>query len=363
MADAFRPEVPRFHYRPARGWINDPNGLVWFRGYYHIFYQHAPHYETPWHESMHWGHARTKDFLHYEELPVALFPDRPYDRDGCWSGTAIVKDDVLYLFYACVCGDTQAVAAAYSEDGLHFEKCAENPVIATYPAEGSPDFRDPAVCFADGKYRCVMASGNREKHTAVLLQYESGDLLHWQYRGVMREWENAKFAECPSFVPFGEKYLLAASVCRAEGHCFSIAVGSFRQDRFVPEITGEVDHGPDQYAGQIFRDPSGRALLLSWIPGWNYAGYRARDVGCMSLPREITVRDGRLCAYPAAEVRHLLKEADPALQRTVEGFRIQRAGRADVVYTGPVKTLSCVRDADILEVFVNGGEAVYTAFL
>ena len=89
--------IPAYHYRPSKGWINDPNGLVWFKGYYHIFYQHAPHFEIPWHESMHWGHARTKDFVHFEELSPALYPDRDYDKDGCWSGTAIVKDDTLYL--------------------------------------------------------------------------------------------------------------------------------------------------------------------------------------------------------------------------------------------------------------------------
>lgn len=354
---------PRIHYRPAKGWINDPNGLVWFRGYYHIFYQHAPHYETPWRESMHWGHARTKDFIHYEELPVALFPDRPYDRDGCWSGTAIVKDDVLWLFYACVRDGAQAVAAAYSNDGIRFEKVDGNPVIAGYPPDGSPDFRDPAVCRADGRYWCVLASGNRARGSAVLLLYESADLLRWRYRGVMREWENAKFAECPSFLKLGEKYLLAASVCTQDAHRFSMAVGSFSDGRFTAEVTGEADQGPDQYAGQIFRDPQGRALLLSWIPGWQYAGYRERDIGCMSVPREVTCADGTLRVYPAAEVRRFLKDRDPALIRTEQGFRIPRAGRADVVHTGQIRDLKCLRDADVLEVFVNGGETAYTALL
>ncbi len=363
MADAVGPDRPLLHYRPAKGWINDPNGLVWFQGYYHIFYQHAPHFETPWRESMHWGHARTKDFIHYEELPVALSPDMPYDRDGCWSGTAIVKDGVLYLFYACICGETQAVGVAYSSDGVHFEKYAGNPVIASFPPDGSPDFRDPAVCFAEGKYWCVMASGNRERNAAVLLLYESDDLLHWRYRGIMREWENARFAECPSFLRFGEKYLLASSVCMEEGHRFSMAVGSFADGRFRPEITGEVDKGPDQYAGQVFRDPAGRALLLSWIPGWRYAGCREKDIGRMSVPREITLRNGRLCAFPAAEIQPFLTEGDPALQRTEDGFRIKRAGREDVLFEGTVRNLSCVRDRDILEVFVNGGEEVYTVLL
>ena len=75
----------KYHYRPAKGWINDPNGLVYFQGYYHVFYQHAPDHEVPWKQPMHWGHARTKDFLHWEELPVALYPDKDYDNNGCYT--------------------------------------------------------------------------------------------------------------------------------------------------------------------------------------------------------------------------------------------------------------------------------------
>ena len=131
-----------YHFKPKKGWINDPNGLVYYKGYYHVFYQHAPDFEVPWQQPMHWGHARTKDFLSWEELPVALYPDRPYDNNGCWSGTAIVKDDVLYLFYASVAEEekTQTVSVAYSLDGIHFEKYVKNPVIDRYPADGGPIF-------------------------------------------------------------------------------------------------------------------------------------------------------------------------------------------------------------------------------
>lgn len=132
----------KFHFATKKGWINDPNGLVYFKGYYHIFYQHAPNFEKPWQDNMHWGHARTKDFLEYEELPVALFPDMPYDKDGCWSGTAIVKDETLYLFYASIHDGIQSVSVAYSDDGINFTKYKNNPVIEGYPSDGCPDFRD-----------------------------------------------------------------------------------------------------------------------------------------------------------------------------------------------------------------------------
>ncbi len=358
------------HYRPPHGWVNDPNGLVYYKGYYHVFFQHTPYSERP-DKPMHWGHARTRDFLTYEELPVALAPDMPYDRDGCWSGTAIVRDDRLYLFYAAVRKEEgksdpiQTVAVAYSDDGVHFEKYAGNPVIATYPADGGPDFRDPAVALIDGVYYCVMASGHRETRAARLLLYRGEDMLHWDYIGVMCEWPSCRFAECPSFMPAEDgKYLLAASVAPLEGKLyFSVMYGDFVNNRFTYSIRERVDHGPDRYAGQVFRDARGRNILMTWIPGWAYVGYAERDVGCMSLPRELTYKNGRVYGYPVEEVRHLLTDSDPALTRTVDGFEIVRAGRAPVLHRGELRDLKMYRDGYVLEVFVNGGEDIYTVLL
>ena len=357
------------HFKPARGWMNDPNGLVFFEGYYHVFYQYAPHYEVPWREPMHWGHARTKDFLTWEELPVALYPDQWYDAGGCWSGTATVKDGTLYLIYSSIHTPTgaeqhvESVSVAYSTDGIHFEKYENNPVIASYPADGGPDFRDPAVTCLDGHYVCVMATGNPEAHAARLLHYESDDLFHWRYCGIMSEWQGYKYAECPSILPTKQGILLSASVYRSGYHYFSVTYGAIENGVYRPRITGEVDRGPDQYAGQVFRAPDGRAILMAWVPGWKYNGYAARDVGCLSIPREIFERNGRICAYPVREVRHLLRDSDPALTRTEDGFLIERSGREPVIHRGEVRELAILRDGYGLEVFVNGGEEIYTALL
>ena len=150
----------KYHFHPEHGWLNDPNGLVFFNGYYHVFFQYAPHYEQPWHEPMVWGHARTKDFLNWEELPVALVSDREYDVDGVWSGTAAVFNGRLYVFYASVSEGKkkQTISMAYSDDGFSFTKYAGNPIIKTYPPEGSADFRDPAIYFENGTYYLVIAS-------------------------------------------------------------------------------------------------------------------------------------------------------------------------------------------------------------
>ncbi len=355
-----------YHYKPKKGWMNDPNGLVYFQGYYHVFYQHSPDSEVPGNQPMHWGHARTKDFLHWEELPIALCPDREYDNNGCWSGTAIVKDNILYLFYASIhTPQIQTVSVAYSTDGIHFEKYAKNPVIDHYPPQGGPDFRDPAVCCVNGKYYCVMATGNPQDQAARLLLYTSENLFDWEYTGIMSQWENCKFAECPSFMSAEDnRYLLTASVCPMDGnHYFSVMYGEFAHGKFSVNYTGEVDKGPDQYAGQVFRDHKGRNLLISWIPGWRYAGYAQKDVGCMSVPRQLTLKDGQVYGYPVEELQHLLKEEDPCVKRTDTGFIIQRTNRDPVVYTGEITDLKILRDAYIVEVFVNGGQEIYSVLL
>jgi len=123
----------RYHLEPRKGWMNDPNGLVFFRGRYHAFFQHNPH--APAWDTMHWGHAVSDDLLHWEELPIALAPDQWYEDDGgCWSGSAVVLDDRLYLFYTGVSAELgQAQCVAWSDDGLRFHKYANNPVIRRAP--------------------------------------------------------------------------------------------------------------------------------------------------------------------------------------------------------------------------------------
>lgn len=363
----------RYHFRPAKGWINDPNGLIFFRGWYHVFYQHSPHFEAPWGEGMHWGHARTKDFLVWEELPVALTPDSPFDNNGCWSGTAIEKDGRMYLFYASIHNGRQEISTAWSDDGVTFTKYAKNPIISEYPPEGSGDFRDPAVVKTEDGYRMVIASGNEEAHAGRLLLYRSEDLLHWDYLGVCYEVPGAHDCECPSFLrdvrpdAAPGAFLLATSIeFRGEKETtrdFVLMSGTFDGLRFTPLTESHPQLGPDQYAGQIFTDASGRQILITWIPGWHFAGVGDRSLGVMSLPMELTVTEDGIRTYPVSEVRHLLSDSDPALTRTEEGFVIRRETREDVVFKGGIRDLKLLRDGYVLEVFINGGEKVVTAVL
>lgn len=297
----------KYHYHPKKGWINDPNGLCCFRGEYHLFYQHSPDCETPREQPMHWGHCTTTDFINYSEQPEALYPDKDYDCGGVWSGTAVSYNDKLYLYYASIDKEgRQTISIATSEDGIHFEKYAKNPVISVIPEDGSRDFRDPAVLITEnGKYLAI-ASADRKKNTGNVLLYKSENLLNWEYVGVLIEYENCVYCECPSFVRDGQEFILSVSVVPHEKpHYFEVMKGSFDGKTFTPRLISHFQKGPHEYAGQIFRDDKNRNILISWIPGWEFQP-KEKCIGCLSIPLEITEKDNKLLAYPVDELKHLI---------------------------------------------------------
>jgi len=194
-----------FHLLPPIGWMNDPNGFVYFRGEYHLFYQFYP-YDSVW-GPMHWGHAKSKDLLHWEELPVALAPSESYDKDGCFSGSAIVKDDKLYLLYTGHVDDEEkreeTQCLAVSTDGITFEKIPTNPVIHAHHIEGIADiadFRDPKVFEYQGSYYAVVASKTPDERGQILL-FASSNLVDWTFTSVLLEGEKGQgiMWECPDF--------------------------------------------------------------------------------------------------------------------------------------------------------------------
>lgn len=322
--------VLKYHYHPAKGWLNDPNGLSFFKGKYHLFYQHNTDTEYPVSDNMVWGHTVTEDFLHYEELPVAIPKGDSYDSNGVWSGTATVADGRLYCYYAGISEDhKQTINLAYSDDGVHFEKYDGNPVIADYPADGSEDFRDPAVMTNGGYVYLAVASADKKKKTGNVLLYRGTDMTSFEYCGVLAEYENCVYCECPSFIRDGDSYILSVSVCPyGKPHYFEVMRGTFDGVRFTPVIVSHFQKGPDEYAGQIFRAPDGRIILISWISGWDYRP-RKKCIGALSVPLEIREKDGKLTAYPVKEVTHLVSHD------------------------------GCIKDAYITEKFVNGGEEVF----
>jgi len=325
--DALRPE---YHFLAPHNWMNDPNGPIWWKGNYHLFYQMNPH-AAIWGD-MHWGHAISKDMIHWRHLPIALAPTPGgSDSEGCFSGSAVVRDGVPTFVYTGVQNsspelatirdgsnklrETQMVATAEDDQLLHWKKL-ETPVIAS-PPKGMEvtGFRDPCPWQeADGWYLAV-GSGERGKGGCVLL-YRSQDLRQWEYLHPLVQGlpaglsganpvDSGDMWECPDFFPLGKQHCLLYST---EGKVIWTA-GSYDREKhiYTPKRQGVLDHGAF-YAPKSFLAPDGRRILWGWIqetrPQAEFAA--AGWSGAMSLPRVLSVgQQGQLEFTPAVEVERL----------------------------------------------------------
>ncbi len=308
----------RYHFMAQTGWLNDPNGLIYFRGKYHFFFQHNP-YNGFW-DSMHWGHAVSDDMLHWEYLPLALAPSETYDnhlRGGCFSGSAIEHDGKLFLMFTGATnegkGNEQTQCIAYSEDGIHFEKYAGNPVLTAPEGVPTDCFRDPKVWKHEDTYYMVCGASRDNKGQALL--YRSKDMIHWTYFNVLAEsrGEWGYMWECPDFYPMGDKYVLTFSPMGAGEHTSVYLVGDFDYltGKFCCHVSGEIDWGLDYYAPQSFLAPDGRRIIVGWsnewewMPLWKDWGptYKEGWCGFFNIPREVRMRkDGTLQFFPIREV-------------------------------------------------------------
>lgn len=351
-------EIPRLqnHFEPEKGWINDPNGLCFFRGQYHAFFQHNP-FAPKW-DTMHWGHAVSDDLLHWKELPIALYPDMPYeDGFGCFSGSALEKDGRLYLMYTSVSRDRgQTQSMAVTEDGLHFTKLPENPVIPESPLDPeNRDFRDPKLFAYGNEYRMVCGAG-RDGLASVLL-FSSRDLLRWEYVGpIFQSRDFGPVPECPDLFPLGNKWVLMFSRMD-ETRSVQFIVGEFDGVHFTPESFQQPEKGPDFYASQTFVDGTGRRIVIGWLFNWNRElPENAVRAGALSLPREISLRDGRLAMTPVAEAKELLVSDDPCISREGGKLLVSACGKTLLgLPEGEVRDISVLRDGRTCEVFLNGG--------
>ena len=319
-------ERPAFHATPTIGWMNDPNGFSIYRGEYHLFYQYHP-YSNEW-GPMHWGHLKTKDFIRWERLPAAMAPDREYDASGCFSGGAIeLPDGRQLLMYTGVkrsrnedgyIRDVQTQCVAIG-DGVDYEKYSLNPVLdgKDLPEGGSTvDFRDPKVWRAeDGTYYAVIGNRTEDESGSILL-YRSGDCLKWELVRVLDRCHNqyGRMWECPDFFPLDGKQVLITSPqdmtpIGLEFHAGNgtlCLIGSYDEaDGFTREQVQAVDYGLDFYAPQTLLAPDGRRIMIAWMQNWSTAGakpFHCRWFGQMTLPRELSVRNGRLYQLPVREL-------------------------------------------------------------
>jgi len=356
-------DIPRFqyHFEPRQGWLNDPNGLVYFRGQYHAFFQHYPH-DTKW-GPMHWGHAVSDDLIHWEQLPIALYPDQPYENDGgCFSGSAVVKDGRLYLFYTSVSHELkQTQSVAFSDDGMHFSKFEGNPVIPKNPL-GYPDFRDPKVTKIDGTWYMVVGTGEGKQGKVLL--FTSEDLLRWEYAGVLFEGEYGGCIECPDFFKMGDKNVLMFSQIGTVERSTHFVVGDFCGGKLVNYQVYRPEWGPDFYAPQTFTDGK-RRIVIGWMYHWGKTspegcGY----AGAFSIPREITLTETGIAMFPVTQAQYLLTSESKYVRK--EGNRLVLINQAGEELNREIPenaTVHILEDTKSLEVFVNRGESSHSWWL
>jgi fructan beta-fructosidase len=308
MPDATPQYRPAYHFSPQRNWMNDPNGLVFAGGVYHLFFQHHPDGLT-W-GPMHWGHATSRDLLHWEEQPIALYPDA---LGMIFSGSIVIDTDntsglgrngkapwvAIFTHHDPVAEKTggnvhQYQSIAFSvNDGASWTKYGGNPVL---PNPGIKNFRDPKVFWHSGTGRWVMSLAAGES----ILFYSSPDLKNWALESDLGGFEIAdgNVLECPDLVALDlegrKRWVLIVSVVTDapnKGSGTRYIVGDFDGHRFVPEHQDIrwLDYGPDNYAGVTFHNTGDHVLLIGWMSNWAYAQAvpTAPWRSAMTLPREL----------------------------------------------------------------------------
>nr|WP_245808893.1 glycoside hydrolase family 32 protein [Shouchella patagoniensis] len=325
-----------YHLMAPSGWINDPNGLIYFNEEYHVFYQHHPYDET-W-EPMHWGHAVSDDLVHWRHLSVALAPGDLFDQNGCFSGSAVDDHGVLTLIYTghnVVNAETddlyQNQNIARSTDGIHFEKANVNPVIKSQPHGMQRNFRDPKVWNEEGIWKMVV--GSTEENRGQVLLYQSTNLENWDYQGILAKHNGGNEGymwECPDFFLLGDKHVLLLSPqgIEPEGdryqnqHQTGYFVGDYRNGVFERGAFTELDFGHDFYAVQTFLDGKGRRIAIGWMDMWESPMPSQKEgwADALTLPRELRLADdGKIRMIPVDELKALRMNKEKLGQKIVTG--------------------------------------------
>ncbi len=315
------PHRPAYHFLPEANWLNDPNGLIQWKGLYHLFYQYNPN--GPFHGTIHWGHAVSEDLVNWEHLPIALAPtpDSP-DQDGCYSGCAVNNNGVATFIYTGVRGPHQLPCVATSTDDrlINWQKYPNNPVIASPPPDlNLVAYRDHCVWKEGDIWYQVIGAGIKDVGGTALL-YRSPDLLNWEYLhpilvGDLNATDSlptGEMWECPALVALNDKHVLLISVWTNQTPAYSAYyVGDFTQHRFTPLYLAVLDNGGCYYAPQTMWDDQGRCLMWGWL--WEERSSEAQRLagwsGVMSLPRILSVLpDNRLAQTPVPELQKLRTE-------------------------------------------------------
>ena len=417
-ADPYRQQ---FHLQPPVGWLNDPNGLCVYGGQYHAFFQYGPFDVTG--GVKHWGHAVSTDLMHWEPLPVMLYPDEPFDCHGVYSGSALIEGTEMYLYYTgnvkhpgdfdyIKQGRGHNVCLAVSHDGKTVASKQCLLYNKDYPAGLTCHVRDPKVFAYEGKYYMVLGARTLEDKGEVLV-LESTDKLHWNHINTLTTPEPFGYMwECPDLFCLDGQWYLAVSPqgiqCQNIYGCGYFAVyGDWRAHCTLGEFH-EMDAGFDYYAPQSFVDENGRRIQIGWMgmPDADYGNAPTVAHGwqhCFTVPRLLTKGEhGTQLQTPVPELDARRSAAALTLRNGEEAslspcfdltaapagdFALTVAHGVELVYTeqdstcvlqftdpaqasgrtqrrtklsAPCRSVRVVGDRSSLEIFLNDGAAVFS---
>lgn len=351
---------PAYHFTPATNWMNDPNGLVYYKGEYHLFYQYNPNGNT-W-GPMNWGHAVSTDLYNWQDLPIALTPD---NLGTIFSGSAVVdadntsgfktgtEDPIIAIFTHA--GSQQQQSVAYSNDkGRTWTKYAQNPVL---PNPGISDFRDPKVTWLPDQHKWMMALATGSK----ISFYSSPDLKSWTFEsdfgaGIGAHggvWECPDLFQLPVEGTNQKKWVLLVSLNPGGpnyGSATQYFIGDFDGKTFTPSSTETswVDYGTDNYAGVTYDNiptSDGRRIMIGWMSNWFYAGVVPTTTwrSTMTVPRVITLvqsgQDYKLRFNPVDELKNykdqtaVETESQPKSSIELTNNAIIKSGSYDLSFT------------------------------
>jgi len=312
----------QIHFTVESGWINDPHGICWAGGQYHLFFQYNPTGNV-WSPKVHWGHAVSPDLVHWQYTGVALAP-RP-DEEGCWSGSTIVENDQPTIFYTSVLADNWGhgrVALALPDKNLeHWSSQEQDILIDGAPPELSAyAFRDPCIFPTADRWTMIVGVGVGGG-TGLAVQYKSTDARHWSYDGVICSrpgtetdgvWTGTLW-ECPQLFQVGDDWVLMVSIWENDIlHYVATAVGTYDGTTFVPERWSRLTHDDSAYAMTSFRDNQGRPCVMSWLrESPDHDPQSSRWASSLSLPVLVEISPNRTVALRPHPDVDTLRESRP----------------------------------------------------
>ena len=324
---------------PSANWLNDPNGPIFINGEYHLFYQYNPNGDD-W-NSIHWGHAKSRDMIYWEHLPVALTPSLEKNEHHCFSGSTVINDNGdPVIFYTSVgaggrnqTNGAEQWMAVGSKDLISWNKYRQNPIMTLDIHEEIPirEWRDPFVWKEDDTWYMVLG-GSCQGRGCVLI-YRSFDLIRWEFLNVLDQGTKGVW-ECPSFFVLQDKYVLIYSPDQPDDYRVRYKIGAILNDfRFHTEFEGIIDFGGKEgyYAPTTFLDRQGRRILLGWMPETARGDFK--DIqgwsGVHAIPRVLSLKNNRLLIEPIPEMQILRKNEYSIGSLTVTGFlNIEAQGKA-----------------------------------